>query len=164
MHRKLAALALATLALPLAAQKRTPPVTQAEVDKITREAILIDTHDDITSRTVAGYDIATPNKSGQTDLPRMIGFLGAEFFAVYVGAEYVKENHSANRALQMIDTVRTDVIAAHPNDFVYATTADDIVRAHDQHKIAALMGIEAATPSKTPSASSATSTPSASAT
>ena len=142
MHRKLAALALATLALPLAAQKRTPPVTQAEVDKITREAILIDTHDDITSRTVAGYDIATPNKSGQTDLPRMKGFLGAEFFAVYVGAEYVKENHSANRALQMIDTVRTDVIAAHPNDFVYATTADDIVRAHDQHKIAALMGIE----------------------
>ena len=142
MHRNLAALALATLALPLAAQKRTPPVTQAEVDKITREAILIDTHDDITSRTVAGYDIATPNKSGQTDLPRMKGFLGAEFFAVYVGAEYVKENHSANRALQMIDTVRTDVIAAHPNDFVYATTADDIVRAHDQHKIAALMGIE----------------------
>ena len=142
MYQKLAALALATLTLPLAAQKRTTPVTQAEVDRITREAILIDTHDDITSRTVAGYDIATPNKTGQTDLPRMKGFLGAEFFAVYVGAEYVKENHAANRALQMIDTVRTDVIAAHPTEFVYATTADDIVRAHDQHKIAALMGIE----------------------
>jgi membrane dipeptidase len=117
-------------------------VTQAEVDRITRDAILIDTHNDVTSLTVTGYDIATPNKQGQTDLARMKGFLGAEFFAVYVGAEYVNGNHSANRTLQMIDTVRTDVIAAHPKEFVFATTADDIVRAHNQHKIAALMGIE----------------------
>lgn len=117
-------------------------VTQAEVDRITRDAILIDTHNDVTSRTVEGYDIATANTRGQTDLARMKGFLGAEFFAVYVGAEYVNGNHSANRALQMIDTVRTDIIAAHPNDFVFATTADDIVRAHNEHKIAALMGIE----------------------
>jgi membrane dipeptidase len=131
---------LSLLTLSLAAQQHK--VTQAEVDRITREAILIDTHNDITSRTVEGYDIATPNKSGQTDLPRMKGFLGAEFFAVYVGAEYVNGNHSANRALQMIDTVRTDVIAGHPDEFVFATTADDIVRAHDEHRIAALMGIE----------------------
>jgi membrane dipeptidase len=112
------------------------------VARITRDAILIDAHDDVTSRTVAGYDIATPNKTGQTDLPRMKGFLGAEFFAVYVGAEYVNGNHSANRTLQMIDTVKTDIVAAHPNDFVFATAAADIERAHKQHKIAALMGIE----------------------
>nr|WP_246301682.1 dipeptidase [Granulicella arctica] len=129
--------------MPLAAQSpRSKPVTDAEVARITREAILIDTHDDVPSKTVDGYDIATANKSGQTDLPRMKGFLGAEFFAVFVDASYVKDNHSANRTLQMIDTVRTDVIAAHPNEFVFATTADDIVRAHKQHKIAALMGIE----------------------
>ena len=131
---------LTLLALPLTAQQRK--VTQAEVDRITKEAILIDTHNDVTSLTVTGYDIATPNKSGQTDLGRMKGFLGAEFFAVYVGAEYVNGNHSANRTLQMIDTVRTDVVAAHPNEFVFATTADEIVRAHKEHKIAALMGIE----------------------
>jgi len=137
------AAALCLLALPLAAQTpRTKPVTQAEVDKITREAILIDTHDDVPSKTVDGYDIATPNKRGQTDLPRMKGFLGAEFFAVFVSAEYVNGNHSANRTLQMIDTVRTDVIAAHPNDFEFATTAADIEKAHKDHKIAALMGIE----------------------
>ena len=140
-HRTFALAVIASLALPLAAQQ-PHKVTQEEVDRITRDAILIDTHNDVTSRTVAGYDIATPNKSGETDLPRMKGYLGAEFFAVYVGAEYVKDNHSANRTLQMIDTVRTDIIAAHPNDFVFATTADDIVRAHNEHKIAALMGIE----------------------
>ncbi len=139
-----AAVTLGTAGIPVAAQTpRTKPVTQAEVNRITRDAILIDTHDDVTSRTVTGYDIAMPNKSGQTDLPRMKkGNLGAEFFAVYVGAEYVKDNHAANRALQMIDTVRTDVIAKHPNDFVYATTAAEIERAHKQKKVAALMGIE----------------------
>ena len=142
-NRLLAIFALPFLGAPVIAQTpRTKPVTQAEVDAITRDAILIDTHDDVPSRTVDGYDIATPNKSGQTDLPRMKGFLGAEFFAVFVDASYVKDNHSANRTLQMIDTVRTDVVAAHPNDFVFATTAADIEAAHKQKKIAALMGIE----------------------
>jgi membrane dipeptidase len=141
--RSLAAVALLAAVLPVAAQTpRTKPVTDAEVASITRDAILIDTHDDVTSKTVDGYNISTHNKGGQTDLPRMKGFLGAEFFAVYVGAEYVEGNHSANRALQMIDTTRTDIIAAHPNDFVFATTADEIVAAHNEHKIAALMGIE----------------------
>ncbi len=121
---------------------RTKPVTEAEVDRITRDSILIDTHNDVTSLTVKGFDIASPNKKGQTDLPRMKGFLGAEFFAIYVGAEYVTGNHSANRALQMIDTVKTDIVAGHPNDFVFATTADGIVQAHKDRKIAALMGIE----------------------
>jgi membrane dipeptidase len=142
-NRLLAILALPFLAASVIAQTpRTKPVTQAEVDAITRDAILIDTHDDVPSRTVDGYDIAAPNKSGQTDLPRMKGFLGAEFFAVFVDASYVKDNRSANRTLQMIDTVRTDVVAAHPNDFVFATTAADIEAAHKQKKIAALMGIE----------------------
>jgi membrane dipeptidase len=128
--------------LILLAQQSSHRVSQADVDKITREAILIDTHNDVPSRTVDGYDIATHNKHGQTDLPRMKGFLGAEFSAVFVDASYVEGNHSANRTLQMIDTVRTDIIAKHPDQFVFATTADDIVRAHDQHKIAALEGIE----------------------
>ena len=121
---------------------RTKPVTQAEVDRVTRDAILIDTHNDVTSKTVTGYDIGTPNRTGQTDLPRMKGILGAEFFAVYVDASYVKDNHAARRALEMIDTVRTDVIAKYPGEFAPAVTAAEIVEAHRQHKIAALMGIE----------------------
>jgi membrane dipeptidase len=140
MHRSAALAVIATLALPLAAQ--THQASQAEVDRITRDAILIDTHNDVPSRTVDGYDIATPNTKGQTDLPRMKGYVGAIFFAVFVDASYVKDNHSANRTLQMIDTVKTDIVAKHPNDFLFATTADDIVRAHNEHKIAALMGIE----------------------
>ena len=43
--------------------------------------------------------------------------MGAQFFAVYVAASYVEGNHSANRALQMIDTVRHDIIEQLPQRF-----------------------------------------------
>src|SRR5262249_27707991 len=49
---------------------------------------------------------------------------------------------SANRALQMIDTVKQDIIARYPETFQLALTADDIVKAHKNHRIAALMGLE----------------------
>ena len=121
-------------------------VTDAEVMKVHRSALLIDTHNDVTSRTVEGFDIGprnTSDKSTHTDLVRMKeGGIGAQFFAVYVAANYVNGNHSANRALQMIDTVRHDIIDRYPNDFMFATSVADIEAAHKKGKIAALMGIE----------------------
>jgi membrane dipeptidase len=127
--------------LPAFAQTRT--VTEAEVQKVHKSALLIDTHNDITSRTVDGYDIGTAKNDGHTNLTALKeGGVGAQFFAVYVSASYVNGNHSARRTLEMIDTVRHDIIARYPNDFVFATTADDIERIHKQGKIAALMGIE----------------------
>jgi membrane dipeptidase len=137
-----AALAAATLlAQAPGRQKRT--VSDAEVMRVHRSAILIDTHNDVTSATVAGLDIGQPNTDHMTDLPRMKkGGMGAQFFAVYVAPKYVEGNHAANRTLQMIDTVRHDIIEKYPNDFLFATTAADIRRAHKQNKIAALLGIE----------------------
>jgi membrane dipeptidase len=133
--------AAATLAF---AQTRT--VTDAEVMRVHKSALLIDTHNDVTSRTVEGFDIGERNASDRpthTDLPRMKeGGMGAQFFAVYVAASYVNGNHSANRTLQMIDTVRHDIVGRYPNDFMFATTAAQIEAAHRQGKIAALMGIE----------------------
>ena len=64
------------------------------------------------------------------------------FFAAYVAPAYAKSNTAANRALQMIDTVRYDIVTRHPNDFALALTADDVVAAHKLGKIAALIGIE----------------------
>jgi membrane dipeptidase len=142
---KLVALFLCAAAI-LSAQspgrhKRT--VTDAEVQRVHKSAILIDTHNDVTSATVAGLDLGKPNTDHMTDLPRMKkGGMGAQIFAVYVAASYVDGNHAANRALQMIDTVRHDIIERYPNDFAFAVTAADIRRAHKQGKIAALLGIE----------------------
>src|SRR5436309_4918223 len=102
----LSALAAATLlAQPPGRQKRT--VTDDEVMRVHQSAILIDGHNDVTSATVAGLDIGKPNTDHMTDVARMKkGGMGAQFFAAYVAASYVEGNRSANRALQMIDTVR----------------------------------------------------------
>ena len=117
--------------------------TDAEVSRIHKSLLLIDTHNDVTSRTVAGFDIGQRATDGNTDLPRLLaGGIGAQFFAVYVDAQYEKENHSARRALEMVDTIRHDIIDRYPDRFELALTAGDIERIHKNGKIAALMGIE----------------------
>ncbi len=135
-------LALALLlAAPLFAQTKT--VSDAEVARVHRSALLIDTHNDVTSFTVDGFDIGSHSTKTMTDIARMkAGGMGAQFFAVYVSKSYVKNNQSAHRALEMIDTVRHDIIDRYPGDFALALTAGDIERIHRQGKIAALLGIE----------------------
>jgi membrane dipeptidase len=136
-------LSLATLLSSQSPGRHKRTVTDAEVQRVHRSAILIDTHNDVTSATVAGLDLGKPNTDHMTDVPRMKkGGMGAQIFAVYVAASYVEGNHAANRTLQMIDTVRHDIIERYPNDFVFAGTAADIRRAHQQGKMAALLGIE----------------------
>jgi len=118
-------------------------ISDAEVARVHRSALLIDTHNDVPSRTVEGFDIGARTGTGHTDIARLKeGGVGAQFFAVYVAASYVTGNRSANRTLQMIDTVRHDIIERYPNDFLLATSAKDIEEAHRSGKIAALMGIE----------------------
>jgi membrane dipeptidase len=118
-------------------------ISDAEVMRVHRSTLLIDTHNDVPSRTVEGFDIGSHTGAGHTDIARLKeGGVGAQFFAVYVAASYVNGNHSANRTLQMIDTVRHDIVERYPNDFMLATSAKDIEEAHRRGKIAALMGIE----------------------
>ena len=57
---------LAALALVCMAQTRS--VTDAEVRRIHTSMILIDTHNDITSRTVEGYDIGKNKNDGHTNV------------------------------------------------------------------------------------------------
>ena len=125
------------------AHPQARPVSEADVRAAHRSALLIDMHNDVTSETVKGLDLAQRRSKGHTDLPRLReGGVGAVFFAAYVSATYVEKNQSAHRTLEMIDTIRHDIAARHPNDFVLALQADDIVAAHKQGKIAALIGIE----------------------
>ena len=134
--------AAALLSALLFAQSRRP-VTDAMVREVGQSALLIDTHNDVTSLTVDGYDIATHNPKGHTDIPRLrVGGVGAVFFAAYVDSKYAREHTAAHRALDMIDTVRHDIVGAHPDVFAFATSAAEIEAAHREGKIAALIGIE----------------------
>jgi membrane dipeptidase len=136
------------------ATKTDDAALRARADKLHREAIVIDTHNDVTSPMVDdNFDLATSGIAADgtmkthTDIRRMKeGGLDAEFFAIYVGKEFVGKKAAegggpARRALDMIDAVREQV-RRHPETFEMAGTAADIRRIAKQGKIAALMGIE----------------------
>src|SRR5258705_7707782 len=112
--------------------------------EIHRKAIVIDTHNDITtSMTNDDYDLAgAPPVPYRTSIAAMKqGGLTAEFFSLYVRPWYVAHGGAARRTLDMIDSVYR-AVERHPNDLMLATSAADIRRAKKQKKIAALMGIE----------------------
>jgi membrane dipeptidase len=132
----------ATLFLLAAFTAKT--VTDAEVDRVHRSAILIDTHNDVPMKVLRGYDIATPSPGGSTDLNRLkAGNVGATFFAAYVPArEAAKPGAASAYCRRVISAIRDGIVAKHPREFSLATTADEIVSARNQGKIAALIGIE----------------------
>lgn len=136
------------------AQATNDAALRAKADRLHRQSIVVDTHNDITSPLLEnGFDLATrgddPNAKikTHTDLRRMkAGGLGAEFFAVYVGKEFVNKPPSegggaARRALDVIDVVK-EQIRRHPESLEAASSAADIRRIVRSGKIAALMGIE----------------------
>jgi membrane dipeptidase len=141
MNSSLAALLLATT-LPLTAQTANAPVNPKTAQAVHDSAIVIDTHADTTQRLVdENYDLADPLNGGQLNLDSAKkGNLGAEFFSIWVEPELYK-GHDARRTLELIDAVYQQA-AKHPDRMMMAFTATDIEKAHREHKLAALMGIE----------------------
>lgn len=136
------------LITPMLAQSKRQ-ISDAEVMRVHRSALLIDTHNDIPTeqagkdRPAGKIDIGPRSPLAHTDLVRLReGGVGGVFFAAYVAASYGLGPAAYNRANQVIDIIRNDIVGRYPNDFVFATTADEIEKAHKQGKIAALIGIE----------------------
>src|SRR5882724_3945276 len=115
-----------------------------EALRIQKSAIVVDTHNDITTfMTDEDYDIGTSSVGKyHTDIARMKqGGISAEFFSIYVDKKYVTEGGSARRAMDMIDQVYR-AAERYPNDIMMQNTANDIRKAKKDGKLAALMGIE----------------------
>jgi membrane dipeptidase len=118
-------------------------ISDAEVRRVHQSMLLIDTHNDVPMKTLLGYDIAQSSPKGSTDITRLkAGNVAAIFFAAYVPAKHATAGTAAEYCRRMIGTIRNDIVRKHPNDFVLALTADDIVAARKQGKMAALIGIE----------------------
>jgi membrane dipeptidase len=134
---------LCLFALPTAAQTRDERLWQRAL-QIHRRAIVIDTHNDVTTpMTNDDYDLSgNPPTPYRTSIERMKkGGLTAEFFSLYVKPWYADHGGAARRTLDMIDSVYR-AVERHPRDLMLATSVADIRRAKQQGKIAALMGIE----------------------
>src|ERR1700691_1513910 len=111
---------------------------------IHESALVIDTHADTPQRFLdEALDIGStdPNDIGHLSLDKAHrGNLGAEFFSIFVSPG-PNEGHFARRSFDLIDSVYEQA-ARHPDRMMMAFSVADIERAHKEHKLAALMGIE----------------------
>jgi membrane dipeptidase len=119
-------------------------VISARARQIHNSALIIDTHADTPQRFLdEGFDIGStePNDVGHISLDKAKrGNLGAEFFSIWVDPQ-TNQGNFGKHTLDLIDSVYQQV-ARHPDRMMMAFSTVDIERAHRQHKLAALMGIE----------------------
>jgi membrane dipeptidase len=116
----------------------------AKARAIHDSAIVVDTHADTPQRFLdEGFDIGStdPNDVGHISLDKARrGNLGAEFFSIWVEPA-TNQGHFARHTFDLIDSVYEQA-ARHPDRMMMAFSVTDIERAHKEHKLAALMGIE----------------------
>ena len=132
--------------LPAAAQDG-----EARARDILRTTPLIDGHNDLPWALRQGFgndphavDLSADLDASttlHTDIPRLrAGGVGGQFWSVYVPAS-LAPTEAARETFEQIDTVRR-IVAAHPDAFELATTADEVERIHAAGKIASLIGME----------------------
>jgi membrane dipeptidase len=145
VHKTLFAILL-LITLPLMGQsKRAASKTKTPTAKqIHNSALIVDTHADTTQRLLdENFDMANPpaGDTGYVDFQKAkVGNLGAEFFSIWVEPKQWKGQY-AHRTLALIDAVYQQA-AKHPDQMMMAFSPGDILKARQQHKLAALMGIE----------------------
>jgi membrane dipeptidase len=134
-------------AAPAQSPAKTGHPTPAKTEKLSpaavhQSAIVIDTHADTPQRFLdEHFDLSDPLNGGEFNLATARqGNLSAEFFSIWVDPNVYKGQY-ARRTLELIDAVKRQA-AKHPDQMEMVTTPDGILRAHRDHKLAALMGIE----------------------
>jgi membrane dipeptidase len=141
----------AALVLGMAAPAAAQTSPEARVARLLQRTPLIDGHNDLPWALRQGYNSdphavdLTADLSAttglHTDIPRLrAGGVGGQFWSVYVPAS-LPPLEAARATFEQIDLLRR-IVAAHPDTFEIALTADDVVRIHRQGRIASLIGIE----------------------
>ena len=111
-------------------------------EAVHQSAIVIDTHADTPQRLLdEHFDLGDPLNGGNFNLESARkGNLAAEFFSIWVEPDRYKGQY-ARRTLELIDAVKQQA-AKHPREAALVISAEGIARAHREHKLAMLMGIE----------------------
>ncbi|MBK9959258.1 MAG: dipeptidase [Chitinophagaceae bacterium] len=112
-----------------------------KANKLHLKSILIDTHNDIPTTAIDGgfsFDQSLKTKT-HSDLQRMMeGGVDAQFFSIWCDGNMKNPYAWANRE---IDTVLAWT-NRHPDKMIQAFTANDIIKAAKQKKLAVLLGME----------------------
>jgi membrane dipeptidase len=135
---------LVTAQAPEQSSSAPNTIISTRARQIHDSALIVDTHADTPQRFLdEGFDIGStdPKDSGHISLDKARrGNLGAEFFSIWVEPE-TNQGRFARHTFDLIDSVYEQA-ARHPDRMMMAFSVADIERAHRQHKLAALMGIE----------------------
>ena len=112
---------------------------------VQRRAVAVDMHADTVQFVIdEGADISARVPTTHLDAVRMReGGLDAQFFSVWVEPEFygLGGERAVARADAQVEAVRA-LAERRPDVWSFATTAADIRRAHDEGKLAALLGLE----------------------
>jgi membrane dipeptidase len=135
---------LVLAAASVSAQNSPDTVVTPKARALHDSALVVDTHADTPQRFLdEGFDIGSTDAKdvGHLSLDKARrGNLGAEFFSIWVDPE-TNQGHYAQHTFDLIDSVYEQA-ARHPDRMMMAFSVADIERAHKEHKLAALMGIE----------------------
>lgn len=149
MIRRILLAAASVAALAGAAQAQEGGA--ARVTEILKTTPLIDGHNDLPwalrqdyGNDVFGVDLTQDLSAStelHTDIPRLrAGGVGGQFWSVYVPAS-LTPLEAVEATFEQIDTAKR-IIAAHPEIFALATTADEIEQVFAAGRIASLIGME----------------------
>jgi membrane dipeptidase len=135
---------------PASSRSMSIPEVSPRALRVYREAIVIDTHNDMPSKILEdGYDPDVRHPAGfrptegNTDFPRLVeSGMTAEFMSAWVDAPYADSaGASFARASTHIRVIH-DFVDRHPDRLLFATTAADVRRAKAEGKVAILIGVE----------------------
>jgi membrane dipeptidase len=116
-----------------------------EALSVQRRAVAVDMHADTVQFVIDdGADISTRLTTTHLDAVRMReGGLDAQFFSVWVEPEFygLGGDSAVARADAQVEAVRA-LAERHPEIWTFATTAADVRRAHEEGRLAALLGLE----------------------
>lgn len=134
---------------PTSPGKRQPVVLTEAAKKLHAECLVVDGHNDLPWRLretgdLFGKrrDLRAKQADFHTDIPRLrAGGVGCQFWSAFVPASSAKKGTAVKMTLEQIDVIHR-LIAAYPEAFEQARTADDIERIRKSGKIASLIGVE----------------------
>ncbi|XP_058460285.1 dipeptidase 1 isoform X2 [Malaya genurostris] len=153
----LVAILAVSIAVPLAVNSDSGKKEEASGRSVLDEVPLIDGHNDlplnlylIERNRINSFNLNRNLKddpkwgtssTSRTDIPRLLeGKVGAQFWVAYVSCE-TQYRDAVERTLEQIDVIKR-LITRHPEYFAYITSADGIMEAFKQKKLASLIAVE----------------------
>src|SRR5258706_3393546 len=118
---------------------------QTDYRKLHFDALVVDTHNDVVQRVLAGEDISKRTRHGQSDLPRFReGGLAVDVFSMWFPPEK-KSRPYFDQADEQIDSIES-LVRRNPGQAGLAHSSGELERLVKDGKFVAMLGMEGGHP------------------